>query len=162
MVGDRFTISPLLPTINVHGPYFLLALTQDDIRLFRGTALALERVDVAGLELAAWTTMPRPRAPRLPASLADRGGPGSRAIFAGAGRGSDERKARVRQHFHGTDRALRGVLTEHVQAPLVLAGARHLQALYRAVNTYRPCSITASTATRRSSTVQRCTGTRGH
>ncbi|SHN60738.1 hypothetical protein SAMN05660350_00999 [Geodermatophilus obscurus] len=134
VVGDRFTIAPLLPTINVQGQFFLLTLTQDDIRLFTGTALALARVDVEGLELAAWTTMPRPRAPQVHAFLADRGGRGTRAVFHGVGRDSDERKTRALQHFRGIDRALREVLGE--QAPLVLAGVRHLQALYRAVNTH--------------------------
>ena len=134
VVGDRFTITPLLPTITVQGQFFLLALTQDDVRLFTGTALALERVDVEELELAAWSTMPRPRAPQVHAFLADRGGRGSRAVFHGVGRDSDERKTRTLQHFRGIDRALREVLDD--RAPLVLAGVRHLQALYRAVNTY--------------------------
>jgi hypothetical protein len=135
VVGDRFTITPLLPAINVQGQFFLLTLTQDDVRLLKGTALALERVDVDGLELAAWMTMPRPRGPQVHAFLADRGGRGTRAVFHGVGRDSFERKTRALQHFRGIDRALREVF-EGDQAPLVLAGVRHLQALYRAVNTY--------------------------
>jgi hypothetical protein len=135
VVGDRFTITPLLPAINAQGRFFLLTLTQDEVRLFKGTALALEPVAVDGLELAAWTTMPRPRAPQVHAFLADRGGQGTRAVFHGVGRDGDERKTRTLQHFRGTDRALRQVLSGD-QAPLVLAGVRHLQALYRAVNTH--------------------------
>jgi hypothetical protein len=64
-----------------------------------------------------------------------RGGAGGRAIFHGVDREADDRKARALQHFRGTDRALREVL-KPAGAPLVLAGSRHLQALYRAVNTY--------------------------
>jgi len=135
VVGDRFTITPLLPAINAQGRFFLLTLTQDEVRLFKGTALALEPVAVDGLALAAWTTMPRPRAPQVHAFLADRGGQGTRAVCHGIGRDSDERKTRTLQHFRGTDRALRQVL-DGDQSPLVLAGVRHLQALYRAVNTH--------------------------
>jgi hypothetical protein len=135
VVGDRFTITPLLPAINAQGRFFLLTLTQDEVRLFKGTALALEPVAVDGLALAAWTTMPRPRAPQVHAFLADRGGQGTRAVFHGVGRDSDEWKTRTLQHFRGTDRALRQVL-DGDQLPLVLAGVRHLQALYRAVNTH--------------------------
>jgi hypothetical protein len=61
-VGDRFTLAPLLATINLQGRFFLLALTQDRIRLFEGTALTLEPVDLEGRELAAWATMPPRRA----------------------------------------------------------------------------------------------------
>ncbi len=136
VVGDRFALSPLLPAVNVQRSYVLLALTQDDIRVFTGTALALERRDVTGLELAAWTTMPRPRAPRGHAFLGSRGAAGTRAVFPGAGRGSAERATRLRQHFRGTDLALREVLTGDGRPPLVLAGARDLQDAYRAVNTY--------------------------
>src|SRR3712207_1024866 len=80
--------------------------------------------------------MPRPRAPQVHAFLADRGGGGTRAVFHGVGRDSDERKTRALQHFRGIDRALRQVFEGGDQAPLVLAGVRYLQALYRAVNTY--------------------------
>jgi hypothetical protein len=69
------------------------------------------------------------------AFVADRRGQGTQAVFHGRGRDSDERKTRALQHFRGTDRALRNVLNGD-QAPFVLAGVRHLQALYRAVNTH--------------------------
>jgi hypothetical protein len=135
VVGDRFFITPLLPSLSMQGEFFLLTLTQNSIQLFRGTSLSLEPVDVEGLELAAWTTMPPPRAPQVHAFVADRGGHRSHAIFHGVDRETDERKTRALQHFRGTDRALREVL-EVDRAPLVLAGARQLQVLYRAVNTY--------------------------
>jgi hypothetical protein len=134
-VGDRFALTPLLPTINLQGRFFLLTLTQDRIRLLEGTALTVEPVDLEGRELAAWTTMPPPRAPQVHAFLADRGGQGARTVFHGVGSASDDRKVRALQHFRGTDRALREVLGED-QPPLVLAGVRQLQALYRAVSTY--------------------------
>ena len=134
-IGDRFALTPLLPTINLQGRFFLLALTQDRIRLLEGTALTWEPVDLEGRELAAWTTMPPPRAPQVHAFLADRGGHGTRTVFHGVDSASNERKTRALQHFRGTDRALREVLGAD-QPPLLLAGGRPLQALYRAVSTY--------------------------
>jgi hypothetical protein len=135
VVGDRFFITPLLPSLSMQGEFFLLTLTQNSIQLFRGTSSALEPIDVDGLELAAWTTLPPPRGPQVHAFVADRGGHRSHAVFHGVDRETDERKTRALQHFRGTDRALREVLAVD-RAPLVLAGARHLQVLYRAVNTY--------------------------
>jgi hypothetical protein len=95
----------------------------------------LEPVDLDGRELAAWTTMPPPRSPQVHAFLADRGGQGTRTVFHGVHSPSDDRRKRALQHFRGTDRALLEVLGED-RPPLVLAGVRPLQALYRAVSTY--------------------------
>jgi hypothetical protein len=134
-VGDQFAVAPLLPAINLHGRFFLLTLTQERIRLYEGSALTLEPVDLEGRELAAWTTLPPSRAPRVHAFLADRGGRGTRTVFHGVDSAPEERKTRASQHFRGTDRALRAVLGED-RPPLVLAGVRPLQALYRAVSTY--------------------------
>jgi len=115
-VGNRFAVAPLLPAIDLHGRFFLLTLTHERIRLQEGSALTLEPVDLAGRELAAWTTLPPSRG-------------------HGVGSAAEERTTRVRQHFRGTDRALHEVLGED-RPPLVLAGARPLQALYRAASTY--------------------------
>jgi hypothetical protein len=83
-LGDRFAVAPLLPTISLQGRFFLLTLAQDRILLLEGTALTLEPVDLEGRELAAWTTMPPPRAPQVHAFLADRGGQGTRTVFHGS------------------------------------------------------------------------------
>jgi hypothetical protein len=115
-VGNRFAVAPLLPAIDLHGRFFLLTLTHERIRLHEGSALTLEPVDLAGRELAAWTTLPPSRG-------------------HGVDSAAEERTTRVRQHFRGTDRALHEVLGED-RPPLVLAGARPLQALYRAASTY--------------------------
>ncbi|WP_448624967.1 baeRF3 domain-containing protein [Geodermatophilus sp. URMC 64] len=134
-VGDRYTIAPVLPALNGQGRFYVLTLSQDEIRLHQGSPLSLEPVEVEGLELSAWRTMPRLRTPEVHAFVADRGGQRSRAIFHAVDRESNQRKERALQHFRGTDRALREVL-QPSGAPLILAGVQHLQALYRAVNTY--------------------------
>lgn len=136
VLGDRFTVGPLLPLFTVDGSYFVLALSQDDVRLFQGTRRGMEEVDLSGYELAAWASMP-PRRPQVHAFIADRGGAGSRAVFHGVGAGmSDDRKALITRHFRGVDNALREVLPSNGQAPLVLAAVRNMQSLYREVNTY--------------------------
>ena len=134
-VGNRFAVAPLLPAINLHGRFFLLTLTQERIRLHEGSALTLEPVDLEGRELAAWTTLPPSRAPQVHPFLADRGGRGTRTVFHGVDSAAEDRRTRTLRHFRGTDRALREVLGED-RPPLVLAGVRPLQALYRAVSTY--------------------------
>jgi hypothetical protein len=134
VIGDRFFVTPLLPMITRRGDFYLLALSQHEICLYEGTPSGLEPVNVDGLDLAAWTSLPPRREPQVHAFLADRGGDGSRAVYHGVEE-ADERKARVLRHFRGADRALMKLIGGG-KAPLVLAGVRHLQALYRTVNSY--------------------------
>jgi hypothetical protein len=134
VIGDRFFITPLLPMLTRLGDFSLLALTQQEICLYEGTPLGLDEVHLDGLDPAEWTFMPPRREPQTHAFLADRGGGGIQTVYHGVEE-SDERKTRVLQHFRGADRALRKLIGGG-QAPLVLAGVRHLQALYRTVNSY--------------------------
>lgn len=114
-VGDRFAFTPLLPALDRQGSFYVLALTYSRIDVFVGTAVTLRRLGLEGFELAAWSTMPT--SPALPRCTAD------------------ERAARMMRHVTGVDRALRQILGA-TGAPLILSGEPHLQALYRAANTY--------------------------
>jgi Bacterial archaeo-eukaryotic release factor family 3 len=131
-VGDRFVVRPLLPLLGAGGHFYVMALSQDEIRLFHGTRVGLEQVELDGLPLAVWLTMPR-RRPQVHAFLADRGGIGGRAMFLGGG--DDDAKPLILQHFRRVDRALRELLAGD-QAPVVLAGVRYLQAIYHQVNAH--------------------------
>jgi hypothetical protein len=131
-VGDRFIVRPLLPLLIAGGHFYVMALSQDEIRLFEGTRFSLDEVALDGLPLAMWLTMPR-RRPQVQAFLADRGGTGGRTVFHGSD--DAEPKMLVLQHFQRVDQALREVLIR-AQAPLVLAGVRSMQALYQKANTY--------------------------
>jgi hypothetical protein len=133
-VGDRFVVRPLLPLLIAGGHFYVLTLSQDEIRLFHGTRFGLHQMDLEGLPLAMWLTMPR-RRPQVHAFLADRGGAGAQTVFHGSG-GGDDVKPLVLRHFQRVDEALR-VLLEGDQAPVVLAGVRYLQAIYQKANTHR-------------------------
>jgi release factor family 3 len=126
-VGDRFTVRPLLPLLNADGHFYVLALSQDEIRLFRGTRVGIDQVQLDGFPLVVWLTMPR-RRPQVHAFLADHGGAGGRAVFHG---GDDyDAKPLILQHFRRVNQALREFLAGD-QAPVVLASVRYLQAIYR-------------------------------
>jgi hypothetical protein len=131
-VGDRFVVRPLLPLLAASGHFYVLALSQNEIRLFEGTRFGIDEMPLEGLPLAVWLTMPR-RQPQVHAFLADRGGSGARAVYHGSG--DHDPKPMVLQHFRRVDQALRELLGAD-QAPLVLAGVRYLQALYHQANTH--------------------------
>lgn len=130
-VGDRFLVRPLLPLLGAAGHFYVLALNQDEIRLWRGSRHSMQQMALDGLPLAVWLTMPRRRA-QVHAFVADRGGAGGRAVFHGI---EDDQTPLVVQHFRRVDRALREVLQAD-DVPLLLAGVRSTQALYRQVNTH--------------------------
>ena len=131
-IGDRFMVRPLLPLLNAGGHFYVLALSQDEIQLFHGTPLGLDQVQLDGLPLAVWLTMPR-RRPQVHAFLAGRGGTGGRAMFHGAD--DYDVKPLILQHFRRVDHALRDLLAGD-PAPVVLAGVRYLQAIYHQANTH--------------------------
>ena len=49
MVTDRFHIKPLLPILNGNGRFYILALSQQDIRFFEGTRYSVNEVEVENL-----------------------------------------------------------------------------------------------------------------
>jgi hypothetical protein len=100
-IGQRFFVRPLLPLLVAGGRFHVLSLSQDTIRLYSGTRFRLDEVELDGLPLAMWLTVPR-RRDRAHAFLADRGGSGRRTVFFG-GAEQDE-KLLVYRHFQRVDR----------------------------------------------------------
>lgn len=52
IVSERFHIKPLLPLFSDNGAYYVLALSQNKVRMFKGTRYSLEEVDGALMEAA--------------------------------------------------------------------------------------------------------------
>jgi hypothetical protein len=136
VVADRFHISPLLPLLTGDGHFFVLALSQHQIRLLEGTRDRLEEVHLPGVPLGVRDALQGKEAQRqLQLYVADRGGVAARGIFHGHGSAGDLQTERVLRYFRKVNRALREVLAgEH--APMVLAAVEHLAPLWRRVNTY--------------------------
>lgn len=137
VVTDRFHIKPLLPLISGDGRFYVLALSQNEVRLFHGSRYSVVEVDLEG----------------APGSLADAltgkdlqkqfhfhaGTPGTKgeraAIFHGHGTGSNNNKERIMRYFREVDRGVHNVLKDE-RVPLVLAGVEYLFPLYKHVSTY--------------------------
>jgi hypothetical protein len=137
VVGDRFHVKPLLAVLAGDGRYYVLALSQDEVRLFAGTRYGVSEVDLEG----------------VPASLAEalrhddpekqlqwhtrtqqRGGERA-AMFHGHGVGTDDAKDRLLRYFRAVDSGLRDFLRDE-DAPLVLAGVEYYFPIYREAGTY--------------------------
>ncbi len=136
VVSDRFHLKPLLPLFTGDGHFYMLALSQNEIRLLEGTRYTVDEV----------------AAENLPKSMADAlqyehfsqelqfhtssagGGERRPAMFHGHD-ARDEDKKRILRWFHKLDAELSALLTGE-RSPLVLAGVDYLLPLYQEANTY--------------------------
>lgn len=136
LVGDRFQVRPLLPLLSSDGRFFVLALSQNAVRLYQGTRYSISEV--------ALKETPRNLAEAMrthdrdePLTFHTRPTSGGTwgAIFQGHGVGIDDAKDDLLRYFQQIDRGLHGVLRGE-QAPLVLAAVDYLLPIYRQANTY--------------------------
>jgi hypothetical protein len=138
VVAHRFHVKPLLAFLGGN-EFFVLALSQNAVKLFEGSRFGLSDID-------------EPEG--VPKSLADAlkydelekqlqfqtgtgvvGGKGERAAMF-HGQDLADNKERIQRYFRQIDQGLRDLLRE-AQAPLVLAGVEYLLPIYREVNTYQ-------------------------
>lgn len=136
VTASRFHVKPLLPLLSGDGRFYVLAISQKQVRLLQGTHYGVQELDLHG----------------LPASLAEAlrfhdvdeplvfhtrpvGAGRWSAIFHGHGVGIDDAKDDLLRYFRMIDRGLHEFLRkDHV--PLVLAGVEYLWPIYRQANTY--------------------------
>lgn len=142
VVSNHFYCKPLLPLVTENGRFYILALSQNAVRLLEGSRYDIHEVN-----------LPK----QVPKSLAEflggeerendlqwhgsaavgSVGKGGRhpAVFHGQGVGTDEAKDDILRYFQHIDRGLHELLKEQT-APMVLAGVEFLFPLYQEANTY--------------------------
>jgi hypothetical protein len=142
VLGDRFHIKPLLPFLTGDGRFYVLALSQNQVRLLEGDRFSVREVgldDDTPKSLAEALKYDQPVESRQfhtrtdnPASSEMRGG-----VFFGTGAAADQdNKDEILRWFKdledGVEKRLAGD-----RAPLVLAGVEYLLPLYRQASGYR-------------------------
>lgn len=140
IVDDHFYIEPLLPLITGDGQFFILALSQNDIRLLNATRFGVSEVDtgqlVSSLDEVS-SSDDHQRNLQSHSSEASGGITGRSSVtFHGQGGGSDESaKNDLLRYFHLVEDGLAEFLRGD-QVPLVLAGVEYLLPIYKEANTY--------------------------
>jgi hypothetical protein len=140
LAGDRFHLKPLLPLFSAEGHFYLLAVSQNQVRLFQATRhrihdVALKKIPSSLAEIL------RADDPESQLQFHSRtgesaGGGQRRAIFHGQGVGIDDSKSNLMRFFQAIDNGLCEILSEE-RAPLVFAGVEHLFGHFRKANHYR-------------------------
>jgi hypothetical protein len=140
VITDRFHIKPLLPLLSGDGRFYVLALSQNEVRLLQGTRYSVSEVALEGAPESLTETLryndPEKRL-QFHTSTRTPGGKGERpAIFHGHGVASaDDPKDYISRYFHQVDEGLQDLLRDE-QAPLVLAGVDYLHPIYKEANSY--------------------------
>ncbi|MGH8593100.1 MAG: hypothetical protein ACREV3_04395 [Gammaproteobacteria bacterium] len=136
VVEHRFHLKPLFPLISGDGTFYLLALSQNEVRLFKGSRYHIN-------ELGLGDDVPRSLADALGHDLTEDelqfhtgGGDVSSPTYHAQGAGKDDVKSEIRKFFALLDEGLKKSLGHSSKAPLVLAGVDYLLPIYRAASSY--------------------------
>jgi hypothetical protein len=132
VVGRHFTITPLLPLLSGNGKFFVLALSQNAVRLLQATRESASPVALPGVpkdleEALARHDVDEPLTFHShPAAGLGRKG----AIFHGHGVGIDDHKDDLLRYFQAINRGLAPLLRGE-RGPLVLMAVDYLQPIFR-------------------------------
>ena len=143
VVTDRFHLKPLLPLLTGDGQYYVLALSQQDVRLLECTRSSVREIELEDVpksldEALQYDETAKDGQRRM---STPKGGTNNSFQHAGSfhGQGSPDRdkfQRDMEQYFYAIDRGLHKYL-HNKRVPLVLAGVEHLFPGYRQANSYQ-------------------------
>lgn len=139
-IGSHFYLTPLLPLLTENGRFYILALSQNEIRLLQASAHTIENVPLGDNIPASLTEALKWEDPEAQTqwhtNISSHARDSRQAVFHGHGGASDENeKEGIEEYFRqvatGIDTLLNGEDT-----PLVLAGVDYLLSIYEQVSSY--------------------------
>jgi hypothetical protein len=135
VVADRYHLKPLLPLLTGDGQFYVLALSQNEVRLLRATRHSVSEVELEDVPKSLADTLRYDdQEKQLQFHSGTTGGRGGRAaIFHG--HEPDDPKDDILRYFRQIDRGVRELL-KGSQAPLVLVGVDYLLPVYRELSRY--------------------------
>ncbi|PSN76297.1 hypothetical protein C8B47_28040 [filamentous cyanobacterium CCP4] len=134
VVGDRFHLKPLLPLFSSDRYFYLLALSQNQVRLFQATRYHISEVELERVPTSLDEAL-RYDDPQAQLQFHNVSGSGSVPNYHGHGVGTDDNKENIQRFLRTVNEGLQPYLNEE-NAPLVIASVDYLQPIYREVNTY--------------------------
>jgi len=146
VVERKFHLKPLFPLIAANNRFYLLALSQNDVRLFQGTHQSLSEVENAEIPsdivdaLQEQDDAERQLQSHVQNRSSDADGERQDAAFHGHGGGNEddvtgEPHARLKRFFRQIDDSVSSHL-DGEEVPLVLSGVSEYLPLYREENSY--------------------------
>ncbi|PKO09502.1 MAG: hypothetical protein CVU40_09370 [Chloroflexi bacterium HGW-Chloroflexi-2] len=137
VISSSFHLKPLLPFFAKDGHFYVLALSQNQIRLLEGTRHTVDEIDTEETLPNLAKAMEYERYHKdlqFHTGTAARQSGESAAMFHGHDPSDDDKK-RILRWFHKVDEALSTVFSDE-KSPLVLIGVDYLIPLYKQANSY--------------------------
>src|SRR5918995_5221942 len=136
VVADRYYLKPLLPLLTGDGQFYVLALSQNEVRLLRATRHSVSEVELEDVpENLSDTLRYDDQEKQLQFHSGTAGGRGGRAAIFHGHEPDDDPKDDILRYFRQIDRGVRELL-KGSQAPLVLVGVDYLLPIYREASKY--------------------------
>jgi Bacterial archaeo-eukaryotic release factor family 3 len=136
VVTDHFHLKPLLRYFTNDDQFYLLALSQNRVKVFQGSRYSLNEILFEGMPVSLADAPHEEETEQRLQFHADAPSGLKRSAVLLDQAGEDEfRKYRLRRFFRWINASLHDLLREE-HAPLVLAGAEYLHPIYRSVDTY--------------------------
>jgi len=137
LVSDRFSVKPLLPLLINHARFYVLALSQNAVRLLECSRDYLAEIPLPDVPQGMQEGLPIGPAPQLQNYTLPVGGPPA-GRFHGHGVGIDDSDVvNVTRYFHRLNEGLKDILKDQ-RIPLILACVEYLAPLFKEVSHYRP------------------------
>ena len=133
LVNDHFQIQPLLPLLNGDGRFYVLTLSQDNVRMFRGNRASMQEVHLEGVPTNMAEAL-NEEAERHAFNRNNAFGAGQQ--FHGHSQAPEDTADRLNRFFHMVDKGLHAYLKNET-APLALACVEYEVPIYRKANTYQ-------------------------
>ncbi len=144
LVDDQFHIKPLLPLLYLNGRFYILALSQQDVRLYEATLENIEEVTLRGVPRTLRDVVGYDYEERslqfhtgTQHERSMRPGDGMRrpAIYFGHGENVDQDRQEIERFSRRVDESLYQLIPDR-QTPMILATVDYVAAIYRDVSTY--------------------------
>ncbi len=151
-IGDSVHLKPLLPVLNLQGHFFVLALAQDRVQMYRATEHSIEEIDLEQwgvptslTEALRYDDLQKPELQHHPVTGQGRGAAGQaefgegpqerKGAFHGHGESGEGQKTQIRRFFNVLDDGLAKPLAAET-APMVLVGVEYLRPIFKEVTGY--------------------------
>lgn len=134
VVGDHFHLKPLLPLYSSDRYFYILALSQNQVRLFQSTRYRTSEVNLEGVPASLEEALQYDD-PEEQLQYHTGGGQGSTPTYHGQGVGTTEDKEAIHRFLAKVSKGLQPYLNQET-APLVLASVEYLQPIFQEVSDY--------------------------
>jgi hypothetical protein len=137
IIARSYYVKPVLPLFTNNGHYYILIISQNEVRLFEGTRHGVGQIALQAEIPTSLNEALKLDEPEIQLQMHTGSSPGgaSAGMFHGQGSGAEEQEAGIEHYLNLVDSGLKKFFREQ-QAPLVLAGVDYLLPIHRKVSEY--------------------------